>query len=110
MRYVILILLLSLTLSASAAEKPNILYVLCDDLGYGDVKCLNKDGKIPTPNVDRLRAAGIAFPDAHPSSAVCSPTRYGIRPGRYNSRPRLQSGVLGGYSPPLIAPDRLTVA
>src|SRR5437660_2610396 len=88
---------------------PNIVYLLCDDLGYGDVKGLNPDGKIATPNMDRLAAAGMIFTDAHSSSSVCSPTRYGILTGRYNWRSRLKSGVLGGLSPPLIEPGRLTV-
>ncbi len=89
---------------------PNIIYVLCDDLGYGDVQCLNPDGKIKTPNLDRLAAGGMIFTDAHSSSAVCSPTRYGIITGRYNWRSRLQYGVLGGLSPRLIEPGRFTVA
>ena len=93
----------------AAAKKPNIVYILADDLGYGDVKCFNPDGKIPTPNLDRLAAAGMKFTDAHSSSAVCTPTRYGLLTGRYNWRSRLQSGVLGGLSPPLIEPGRLTV-
>ena len=89
---------------------PNIVYVLCDDLGYGDVQCLNPQrGKIATPNMDRLAGQGMAFADAHSSSAVCTPTRYGILTGRYNWRSRLQTGVLDGYSPPLIANGRLTV-
>ncbi|HEY2412752.1 MAG TPA: arylsulfatase [Pirellulaceae bacterium] len=99
-----------LSSAAVAADKPNILYVLCDDLGYGDLKCLNADGKIATPNFDRLAAAGMAFTDAHSGSAVCTPTRYGIMTGRYAWRTKLQSGVLGGLSPRLIEPDRLTVA
>lgn len=93
-----------------AAEKPNIIYVLCDDLGYGDLRCLNKDGKIATPNFDRLAAGGMAFTDAHSGSAVCTPTRYGVLTGRYAWRTKLQSGVLGGLSPRLIEPGRLTVA
>src|SRR6188474_2259475 len=92
-----------------AAAKPNIVFILCDDLGYGDVRCLNPRGKTPTPNIDRLAAQGMIFTDAHSSSAVCSPTRYGILTGRYNWRSRLQSGVLGGLSPALIEPGRLTV-
>jgi len=92
------------------AAKPNIVFILADDLGYGDVKCLNSRGKIATPNMDRLAAAGMVFTDAHSSSAVCTPTRYGIMTGRYNWRSRLQSGVQGGHSPRLIEPDRLTVA
>jgi arylsulfatase A-like enzyme len=95
---------------ASAADRPNILYILCDDLGWGDVKALNAESKIATPSFDRLAAAGITFTDAHSSSAVCTPTRYGILTGRYNWRSRLQSGVLGGLSPHLIDPGRMTVA
>ncbi len=102
--------LLSVPRPASAAEKPNIVYILCDDLGYGDVHCLNPErGKIATPQIDRLASQGMTFTDAHSSSSVCTPTRYGIMTGRYNWRSRLQSGVLNGYSEPLIAADRLTV-
>jgi len=95
---------------AAAAEKPNIVYVLCDDLGYGDLKCLNANGRIATPNFDRVAAQGMIFTDAHSGSAVCSPTRYGILTGRYAWRSKLQQGVLGGLSPRLIESDRLTVA
>lgn len=95
--------------AATRERQPNIVYILCDDLGYGDVRCLNPEGKIPTPNLDRLAAQGMIFTDAHSSSAVCTPTRYGIMTGRYNWRSRLKSGVLGGLSPPLIEPGRLTV-
>jgi arylsulfatase A-like enzyme len=100
--------------TTSAAEpnraRPNIIYILCDDLGYGDVKCLNPKGKIATPHVDALAKAGMTFTDAHSGSAVCTPTRYGVLTGRYAWRTKLQRGVLGGLSPSLIAPDRLTVA
>src|SRR5688572_15796218 len=89
---------------------PNIIFILCDDLGYGDVKCFNPKGKIPTPNLDRLAAEGMRFTDAHTGSAVCTPTRYGLLTGRYSWRSRLQNGVLGGLSPRLIETDRLTVA
>jgi arylsulfatase A-like enzyme len=106
-------LTLTLTLLAAgpvwAADRPNIVYVLADDLGYGDVNCLNPQGKIATPNIDRVAAKGMAFTDAHSSSAVCTPTRYGLLTGRYNWRSPLKSGVLGGYSPRLIEPGRLTV-
>ncbi len=92
-------------------SNPNIIYILADDLGYGDVHALNPEkGKIPTPHMDRLAAEGMVFTDAHSSSSVCTPTRYGILTGRYNWRTRLQSGVLFGFDQPLIAPDRLTVA
>ncbi|MBN2416680.1 arylsulfatase [bacterium] len=88
---------------------PNIVYILADDLGYGDVSCLNESGKISTPAIDRLAAEGVRFTDAHSGSAVCTPTRYGILTGRYSWRTRLQSGVLTGYAPPLIDAGRLTV-
>jgi arylsulfatase A len=98
------------SLHAAAAERhPNIVYILADDLGYGDVKCLNPEGEIATPNIDRLAAEGMIFTDAHSSSSVCTPTRYGVLTGRYNWRSSLKSGVLGGYSRRLIEPDRLTV-
>jgi arylsulfatase A len=117
-RWLITVALTALALPAAATAAgraprgaPNIVYILCDDLGYGDVQCLNPArGKIKTPNVDRLAAQGMTFTDAHSGSSVCTPTRYGVLTGRYSWRTHLQSGVLGGFSPPLIAPDRLTVA
>ena len=74
------------------------------------MKCLNPQGKIATPHLDKLAAGGMYFTDVHSSSSVCSPTRYGIMTGRYNWRTKLQSFVLGGLSPRLIEPGRLTVA
>jgi arylsulfatase A len=96
--------------ASNATNRPNIVFILADDLGYGDIRCFNPEGKIPTPHIDRLAAQGMRFTDAHSGSAVCTPTRYGILTGRYAWRSRLQQGVLGGYSPPLIEPGRLTVA
>jgi arylsulfatase A len=91
--------------------KPNIVLIMCDDLGYGDVQCLNpENGKIKTPCVDKLAKQGMIFTDAHSGSAVCTPTRYGLLTGRYSWRTRLQNGVATGFRPCLIAPDRLTVA
>ncbi len=112
--HLITALLLTTLSGPHAAElnlaKPSIIYILCDDLGYGDVKCLGGDrSKIATPNIDRMAGQGMIFTEAHSSSAVCTPTRYGIMTGRYNWRTHLQSGVLMGYSTPLIAKDRLTV-
>lgn len=97
-------------LGAQAASPPNILIILADDQGYGDVSALNPDAKISTPHIDRLAREGMAFTDAHSSSAVCTPTRYSILTGRYHWRTQLQQGVLGGFSRPLIAPNRLTLA
>lgn len=89
---------------------PNIVFIMADDMGYGDVGCYNPDSKIPTPNMDQLSQEGIRCTDAHSPSAVCTPTRYGVLTGRYCWRSRLKRGVLYGYEPPLIEPDRLTVA
>ena len=98
-------------LATVAEAKPNIVYILADDLGYGDVHVLNPErGKIATPHMDQLAKQGMVFTDAHTSSSVCTPTRYGILTGRYNWRTHKQRGVLNGYSAPLIASDRLTVA
>jgi len=91
-------------------EKPNIVYILSDDLGYGDVKYFNPEGKIATPNIDKLAAQGMGFTDVHSSSAVCTPSRYSILTGRYAWRSRLAKGVLTGYDAPLIDSSRLTVA
>ncbi|NLS94136.1 MAG: arylsulfatase [Planctomycetaceae bacterium] len=110
---VVLMALFVATLCGSlmlADERPNIVFILCDDLGYGDVGCNNPECKIPTPHVDQLAAEGMRFTDAHTTSSVCTPTRYGVITGRYNWRSRLQTGVLGGLSPRLIEPGRLTVA
>ncbi len=96
---------------AACAATPNVVVILADDLGYGDVACYNPGrGKIPTPHIDRLAADGLRFTDAHAASAVCSPTRYGLLTGRYPWRTRLQQGIVGVWGPPLIAPDRLTIA
>jgi len=105
--------LLSCPHKASAVEKldlPNIVLILADDLGYGDLHCYNKHSKIPTPNLDRLAAQSMRFTDAHTPCAVCTPTRYGLLTGRYCWRTSLKRGVLNGYSPFLIEPKRLTVA
>ncbi|MEM7538765.1 MAG: arylsulfatase [Chloroflexota bacterium] len=92
------------------SDKPNIIFIMADDMGYGDVGCFNPESKIPTPNMDRLAAEGMRFNDAHSPSAVCTPTRYGVLTGRYCWRSPLKHGVLYGYEPPLIEEERLTVA
>lgn len=90
--------------------RPNIVLILADDLGYGDPGCYNQDSKIPTPMIDGLAREGVRFTDAHTPSAVCTPTRYGLLTGRYCWRSSLKSGVLNGYSEPLIETDRPTIA
>ncbi len=87
----------------------NIIVILADDLGYGDIQAYNTASQIPTPHLNRLAAEGIRFTDAHSGSSVCSPTRYGLLTGRYAFRSPLKKGVLGGYSPPLIEEGRATL-
>lgn len=89
---------------------PNVLIILADDLGQGDLGAMNTSSKIPTPNLDRLASQGARFTDAHSPSAVCSPTRYALLTGRYCWRSSLKSGVLWGRSPLLIEPGRPTIA
>jgi arylsulfatase A-like enzyme len=94
---------------ADKPDKPNILYILSDDFGFGDLACQNPNSKIATPNLDRLAAEGIRFSDCHDPTSVCTPTRYGVLTGRYCWRSTLKRGVLLGFSAPLIEPGRLTV-
>ena len=94
----------------TAEKNPNIIFIMADDLGYGDVSCFNEDSKIITPYIDELAADGVMFTDAHTSSAVCTPTRYGIMTGRYNWRSKLKKHVLSGYSKALIPQERKTIA
>jgi arylsulfatase A-like enzyme len=95
--------------AAAAVPRPNIVYILADDLGYGDLGCYNPGSKIPTDNLDRLAAGWMRFTDAHAPTSVCTPTRYAILTGRYCWRSRLQQNVLGPWDGPLIAAERLTV-
>lgn len=96
--------------TSRSAQSPNIIYILADDMGYGDVSCYNENSKIRTPHIDRLGAEGLRCTDAHTSSSVCTPTRYGIVTGRYCWRTYKKSGVLQGHSRHLIDPQRETAA
>ena len=99
------------TLRANNTTKlPNIVFILADDMGYGDISYLNSDSKIPTPNIDRIGREGTYFSDAHSPSSICTPTRYGIHTGRYCWRTRITYSVTWGYSRHLIEPERTTVA
>lgn len=91
-------------------DKPNIIYILADDMGYGDISGLNPNAKVSTPTIDSLLSSGMSFSDAHSSSSVCTPSRYSILTGRYAWRTSLKRGVTWGYSPPLIDSARTTVA
>ena len=99
-----------MSLALVAADRPNIIVILADDQGFGDLGANNPQSKIATPHLDALAKGGVRFTDGHTSSGVCTPTRYSLLTGRYHWRTKLQSGVLGGFSTPLIAKDRLTLA
>jgi arylsulfatase A len=102
---------LAWSLRGDAAERPNVVVIYADDLGYGDVQCYNPDrGRIATPHLDRLAAEGMRFTDGHSSSGVCSPSRYTLLAGRYHWRTRLKAGIVGLWERPLLEPDRLTIA
>jgi arylsulfatase A-like enzyme len=91
------------------ASYPNIVYILADDMGYGDVSILNEKSKIPTPHIDSLGREGIRFTDAHAVCSVCTPSRYGILTGRYPMRTAYKSRVINGYEPLILEENRLTV-
>lgn len=90
-------------------EKTNVILMFIDDLGYGDISLLNEDSKIHTPNIDALAERGVVFKDCHATSALCTPSRYGLLTGRYNWRSQLKSGVLPGGADPLIESERETL-
>jgi arylsulfatase A-like enzyme len=91
---------------------PNIVFIMADDMGYGDVSSYNSDSKIQTPNMDKIASEGLMFTNAHTPSSLCSPSRYGLLTGRYCWRTRLKKGVLMDFygDTPLIEEDRLTLA
>jgi arylsulfatase A-like enzyme len=110
-----LFLALAVTLICSTAlnanettKKPNVVFILFDDLGYGEPTAFRAESEFKMPNLDKLAREGMRFTDAHTPSAVCTPTRYGLLTGRYPMRIG-QYGVLKTYSPPIIDKDRLTV-
>ena len=97
-------------LSSAAASPPNIVIILADDLGYGDVGCYNAESKVPTPNLDRLAGEGMRFTDAHSASTVCTPSRYSLMTGRMCFRTGYRGGVFSGVEgPALIEKERLTL-
>lgn len=109
MKLFLTLLILSIT-SLSAKDLPNIVVILADDMGFGEVQALNPEyGKIKTPELDKVVHEGLTFMDGHSGSSVCTPTRYGLLTGRYAWRTRLQAAVVkGGDS--LIAEETLTLA
>lgn len=114
-RLCLLLCLLALTPVTAFADKPdttrpNVIVILCDDLGQGDLGCYNADSKVPMPSADKLAAQGMMFTDAHTPSSVCTPTRYSTLTGQYCWRTRLKKSVLNGWSNSLINKDRPTIA
>lgn len=96
--------------NSAADDKPNVILVMADDLGIGDISPTNSNCKIATPYLQELADEGLTFLDAHTTSSVCTPTRYGLLTGRYNWRSRLSRGVLSGRSEHLIPAERATLA
>ena len=96
-------------LAAAGVDKPNIVFILADDLGYGDLSCYGAE-KVQTPRMDALARSGVLFTDAHAPSAVCTPSRYGILTGRYCWRTMLKDDCIFGYDTLMIEQDRMTVA
>lgn len=102
--------ILSLLSCTEKQKQPNIIFILADDMGYGDVSYFDNNSKLKTENLDRMALEGVVFTDAHSSSSVSTPTRYGILTGRYNWRSTLKNNVLYGYDKALIPADRETMA
>ena len=102
----------SLIVSASplaGSERPNVVLIYADDLGYGDLSCYGGEGRIETPHTDRLAQEGIRFTQAYTAASVCTPARYGLLTGRHPWRTWLKRGVVGN-TPALIVPDTYTIA
>ncbi len=105
-------LTLGISCTEKEAKKPNIVFIMADDMGYGDLSSYNPDSKIQTPNMDRVASEGLKFTNVHTPSSLCSPTRYGLLTGRYCWRTRLKEWVLADFygDTPLIEEDRMTIA
>lgn len=88
---------------------PNIIFIIADDMGYGDLECYNQQSKIPTPHLNQLAAEGMRFTDAYSPSSVCTPTRYGLLTGRYCWRTPLLNTALWAWDPSLLEEGRLTL-
>ena len=90
-------------------SRPNVVLILADDLGWGDIQSNNPDSAMTTPNIDSIAAAGTYFTDAHSPASMCTPTRYGLLTGRYAWRSWLTRGTLSFHDRPLIGPNRPTL-
>lgn len=106
---IVLVFCLAAQFSFAEEKHPNVVIILADDFGVGDIQAHYPDNKIATPYLDKFVKEGMSFTDAHSPSAVCTPTRYGLLTGRYCWRTRLQEWVLAAYEPPLISKERETL-
>lgn len=105
------LLLISSSQGVRSEQRPNIVVILADDMGYGEVQALNPQyGKIKTPHLDKAIAEGLTFTDGHTGSSVCTPTRYGLMTGRYSWRTHLQWSVLKSGGESIVAKKTLTIA
>jgi arylsulfatase A-like enzyme len=96
-------------LKAQVSQKPNIIFILADDLGYGDLKAYNEESLIPTPHLDQLAEESIQLTNAYCPAAVCTPTRYALMTGNYPFRSSNKRGVLGNYEPSLMTQEQVTL-
>ena len=96
--------------AAARAARPNVVFILVDDMGWGDIGAYNRYSAIPTPNLDRLASQGMRFTDMHASASVCTPSRYSVLTGRYPWRTKVKKGALPGDATAMIEPGRLTIA
>jgi arylsulfatase A len=92
-----------------AARSPNIIFILADDVGTGDIKCFYPPSKVTTPNIDRLASQGMRFTQAYAPGATCSPSRYALISGSYPCRGPLRSDTAKATSPLTISVDALTL-
>ena len=106
---IILLGIVAVPQQAITADRPNVVFILADDLGYGDLGCYGAT-KVATPNIDALARDGRRFTDAYSPSSVCTPSRYNLLTGRYAWRTWIQSGTAWAYDPLLIEPERFTLA
>lgn len=104
-----LLVLGALPIIAGAAQRPNLVFIMADDVGWGDFQCYNPQGKIPTPHIDRLARQGMRFTDAHTPAALCAPTRYTVATGNYTWRGRAAGGTWGWNQTPQFLPGQKTI-
>ncbi|MCY4673726.1 MAG: arylsulfatase [Bacteroidetes bacterium] len=110
-RNILFLTVFVLLLGCNRPTSPNVVIIMADDMGYGDLGSYNENSRIPTPHMDLIASQGMRFTNAHSPSAVCTPTRYALLMGRYAWRlPSLTSGVTNGYSPLIADTSRTTVA